>query len=72
MQGPGTMARWVQTFLQAQAAELDAATNTHLAYARDLQGFAEWLAGGGLQAVLHESFDVHRCHLWQRLMHPLK
>ncbi|WP_445809882.1 site-specific tyrosine recombinase XerD [Yoonia sp.] len=48
MQGPGTMARWVQTFLQAQAAELDAATNTQLAYARDLQGFAEWLAGGGL------------------------
>ncbi|WP_108384910.1 site-specific tyrosine recombinase XerD [Yoonia sediminilitoris] len=38
------MARWVQVFLEAQAAELDAATNTQLAYARDLQGFAEWLA----------------------------
>ena len=42
------MARWVQTFLQAQAAELDAATNTQLAYARDLQGFAQWLADRGL------------------------
>ena len=38
------MARWVQVFLQAQAAELDAATNTQLAYARDLQAFAAWLA----------------------------
>ncbi|WP_090200458.1 site-specific tyrosine recombinase XerD [Yoonia tamlensis] len=37
------MARWIQVFLEAQAAELDAATNTQLAYARDLQGFAEWL-----------------------------
>ena len=37
------MTRWIQTFLEAQAAELDAATNTQLAYARDLQNFAEWL-----------------------------
>ncbi len=43
------MARWVQTFLQAQAAERDAATNTQLAYARDLQGFADWLRDKGLQ-----------------------
>ena len=35
--------RWVQVFLEAQAAELDAATNTQLAYARDLQNFANWL-----------------------------
>lgn len=37
------MAHWVQSFLEAQAAELDAATNTQLAYARDLQNFAGWL-----------------------------
>lgn len=37
------MSRWVQVFLEAQAAELDAATNTQLAYARDLQNFADWL-----------------------------
>jgi integrase/recombinase XerD len=42
------MARWVQVFLEAQAAELDAATNTQLAYARDLEGFAEWLAAKSL------------------------
>lgn len=42
------MTRWVQVFLEAQAAELDAATNTQLAYARDLQGFSEWLADKSL------------------------
>ena len=44
MTAPADMARWVQTFLEAQAAELDAASNTQLAYARDLQDFAGWLA----------------------------
>ncbi|KJZ20089.1 site-specific tyrosine recombinase XerD [Loktanella sp. S4079] len=38
------MQNWIQSFLEAQAAELDAATNTQLAYARDLQKFAEWLS----------------------------
>ncbi len=38
-----TMMRRIQTFLEAQAAELDAATNTQLAYARDLKDFAGWL-----------------------------
>ncbi len=42
------MARWVQVFLEAQAAELDAATNTQLAYARDLQNFGTWLADKSL------------------------
>lgn len=42
------MARCIQVFLEAQAAELDAATNTQLAYARDLQDFAGWLAPRGL------------------------
>ncbi len=40
--------RWISTFLQAQAAELDAARNTLLAYGRDLKDFAGWLAGRGL------------------------
>lgn len=39
------LARWTQAFLEAQAAELDAATNTQLAYARDLRSFADWLEG---------------------------
>ncbi|EAR51574.1 tyrosine recombinase XerD [Oceanicola granulosus HTCC2516] len=37
------MVHWIQAFLEAQAAELDAATNTQLAYARDLKDFAAWL-----------------------------
>lgn len=40
-------ARWISTFLEAQAAELGAATNTLLAYGRDLKDFAEWLDGRG-------------------------
>jgi integrase/recombinase XerD len=39
--------RWISTFLDAQAAELDAARNTRLAYGRDLKDFAGWLAGRG-------------------------
>ncbi|MGB5556890.1 MAG: site-specific tyrosine recombinase XerD [Paracoccaceae bacterium] len=37
------MMRRIQTFLEAQAAELDAAANTQLAYARDLKDFVGWL-----------------------------
>ena len=33
----------VATFLDAQAAELDASENTRLAYARDLKDFCQWL-----------------------------
>jgi integrase/recombinase XerD len=36
--------RWISTFLEAQAAERDAARNTLLAYGRDLRDFASWLA----------------------------
>ena len=37
------MSHWIQGFLEAQAAELDAAQNTRLAYGRDLTDFATWL-----------------------------
>lgn len=36
-------ARSIATFLDAQAAELDAARNTLLAYARDLRAYSDWL-----------------------------
>jgi integrase/recombinase XerD len=36
-------ARWVSVFLEAMAAELDAARNTRLAYGRDLVDFGAWL-----------------------------
>lgn len=42
------MMHWVQAFLEAQAAELDAATNTRLAYANDLKDFSGWLEPKGL------------------------
>lgn len=38
------MGLWIATFLDAQAAELDAATNTQMAYGRDLRDFGDWLA----------------------------
>ena len=39
--------RWISTFLQAAAAEHDAARNTQLAYGRDLLAFSDWLADHG-------------------------
>lgn len=44
MTAPATMDRWISTFLDAQAAEADAARNTRLAYGRDLMAFADWLS----------------------------
>ncbi|MCA8883724.1 MAG: site-specific tyrosine recombinase XerD [Rhodobacteraceae bacterium] len=40
--------QWIGRFLEAQAAELDAALNTRLAYGRDLKDFHDWLTGRGL------------------------
>ena len=56
--------RWIATFLEAQAAELDAARNTQLAYARDLKDFDDWLNGHGgtLESAARgdvESYLVH-------------
>ncbi|MFK7751222.1 MAG: tyrosine recombinase [Sedimentitalea sp.] len=42
MSGPKLAHQWISTFLEAQAAELGAATNTQLAYGRDLKDFAAW------------------------------
>ena len=42
---PTDMDRWISTFLDAQAAELDAAQNTQLAYGRDLIDFGVFLTG---------------------------
>lgn len=43
MTAPGNMLQWISTFLDAQAAELDASRNTLLAYGRDLKDFVSWL-----------------------------
>ena len=47
MQAPHSPDAWISTFLDAQAAELGAATNTLLAYGRDLRDFTGWLAAQG-------------------------
>ncbi len=47
MTAPAGMERWISTFLEAQAAEADAARNTRLAYGRDLLDFAGWLSRQG-------------------------
>ncbi len=49
---------WIQTFLEAQAAELGAAKNTQLAYARDLTDFAAWLTGQNLQLLSAGRADI--------------
>jgi integrase/recombinase XerD len=51
-------ARWISTFLEAQAAEQDAATNTRLAYARDLKDFADWLARRGADFPAAQEADI--------------
>lgn len=52
------MPRWISTFLDAQAAEQDAARNTLLAYGRDLNDFAAWLAARRLDFARAGEDDV--------------
>ncbi|MCR9156307.1 MAG: site-specific tyrosine recombinase XerD [Rhodobacteraceae bacterium] len=49
---------WIAAFLDAQAAERGAATNTQLAYARDLADFTDWLAGSGSSLSAAQKTDV--------------
>lgn len=46
-EGPAPDRRWVETFLEAQAAEAGAARNTILGYGRDLEDFLAWMAHHG-------------------------
>lgn len=48
----------IAAFLEAQAAELDAAQNTQLAYARDLKDFSGWVAARGLDLTAVEQADI--------------
>ena len=52
------MERWISAFLEAQAAERDAAQNTRLAYGRDLVDFSGWLAQRGLDFTTCQRADV--------------
>ncbi|MBW7921482.1 MAG: site-specific tyrosine recombinase XerD [Rubellimicrobium sp.] len=59
------MARWISTFLDAEAAESGAARNTLLAYGRDLRDLADWLAAadGHFATVTAEGIESYlaRC-----------
>jgi integrase/recombinase XerD len=55
---PPPMSRWLSAFLEAQAAEHDAARNTQLAYGRDLSDFADWLTRRGLHYATATRADV--------------
>ncbi|MFY0691546.1 MAG: site-specific tyrosine recombinase XerD [Paracoccaceae bacterium] len=50
--------RWIETFLDAQAAELDASENTRLAYGRDLIDFAQWAERTGLSVMTLARDDI--------------
>jgi len=52
------MTHWTQAFLEAQVAELDAATNTQLAYARDLADFSSWLTAQKLHFATLSQSDI--------------
>lgn len=56
-----TAAARIEAFLEAQAAELGAALNTRLAYARDLSDFAGWLErrGGALETARREDVETY-------------
>jgi len=49
---------WIQAFIEAQAAELDASDNTQLAYARDLKSFHEFLSARGLDFASTAQRDI--------------
>ncbi len=52
-------ARWISTYLQAQSAEHDAATNTQLAYGRDLIAFSDWLGSRDFATATHADVEAY-------------
>ena len=64
MSAPRNAALWVDTFIEAQAAELDAAQNTQLAYARDLMDFVAWsdAPGNVFSAVTKADVEAYLIH----------
>lgn len=57
-------AHWISRFLEAHAAELDAAVNTQLAYGRDLKDFHGWLIarGGAFETATREDIEAYLVH----------
>ena len=61
MSGPSRQSDWIEGFLAAQAAELNAAKNTLLSYGRDLRDFADWLArkGSNFASVTQDRIEAY-------------
>lgn len=64
MPGPDDGVQWISIFLEAQAAELGAATNTLLAYGRDLKDVLAWverrkITFGALTREQIEEYLIH-------------
>ncbi len=59
MAGPVAHEGWISTFLDAARAERGAATNTALAYGRDLLDFAAWSARQGCTFATLAREDIH-------------
>ena len=55
---------WISSFLEAQAAELGAATNTQLAYGRDLKDFDAFLARSSRDFADAARADVENYLVW--------
>ena len=55
---------WISTFLEAQSAELGAATNTQLAYGRDLKDFDSFLARKDLDFASAAKAQVEAYLVW--------
>jgi len=49
---------WIQGFIEAQAAELDAAANTQSAYARDLKDVVDWFSNKDLTFASAAQADI--------------
>lgn len=60
MSAPESQYQWISTFLEAQAAELGAATNTLLAYGRDLKDTAHWFERHGIAFSGAAREDIER------------
>lgn len=56
--------RWISAFLEAQAAEMDAAKNTRLAYGRDLKDFSDWLTKHGSDFARADRNAVESYLVW--------
>ena len=64
MSAPHSDHGWISTFLEAQAAELGAATNTLLAYGRDLTDYTDWLdrQGHDMPSADQEAVEAYLIH----------